>query len=698
MKRFSLDKVQITEPRWAEKFDLNAAFLDEMDVERVLAGFRRTAGISTDAEPYGGWESGLIAGHGVGHYFSALAMRIVYLCGQAVAAGEAMKIQECMEIRKSFEFSKSQAERIVSGLRECQEKYGSGFLCAADIPDPDNKELQFDILEGKAQGEQWVPWYAMHKVLQGLIDLWAVSETKGAKEVCLALGEWTCNRVLAWDEEARKKVLAVEFGGMNDSLYQLYGLTGDEKYRRAAAAFDQPDLYADLLGFKNRLKGVHANTTMPKIIGYLRGATVCGSSASGEARIAVAERFFDVVDTKQSYMTGGVGDMEHFFEDGLLDGSRTQCNGESCCAHNMIKLCQMLFELTGKIKYAEYIERTLWNAKLGSVGPEGGYSYFNPMATGYYRLYSPAHPAENPFWCCVGTAMEDFTKLQDQVYYRDGDTVVITQWISSDIRVSENRSLSLMVDLEEGKLILQHHDKTYSDDTIPDCSDGKVHSPCEEETHVKLRVPRWIKDRSKYLPDDQDYLNLILDAVSRIVMTFEVEIDAHILPDSIPMPTSDANPASDDPSAKAPFFATSAPRVPAIGFSYGPLVLCVPLGNEKWGITEVAGIDVVAPAWKVVFDASVKTDIHYGRTTKAVLDREFLTLPEGVSAEEIKSHPEKYVVRKEDGKLVLTGLSDWKEEAVELPLIPYYQTENERYGIYWYLKECSRNSREPTRG
>ena len=714
MKRYSLDKVQITEPRWVGKFDLNAAFLDEMDVERVLAGFRRTAGIETDAEPYGGWESGLIAGHGVGHYFSALAMRIVYLCGQAVAAGEAMKISECMEIRKSLEFSKSQAEKIVAGLSECQEKYGSGFLCAADIPDPENKELQFDILEGKAQGEQWVPWYAMHKVLQGLIDLWAVSETKGAKEVCLALGEWTCKRVLSWDEETRKRVLAVEFGGMNDSLYQLYGLTGDEKYRFAAESFDQPDLYADLLGFKNRLKGVHANTTMPKIIGYLRGAVAGASGASDEvgegtadssvktggtasakpaddreARISVAERFFNVVNTKQSYMTGGVGDMEHFFEDGLLDGSRTQCNGESCCAHNMIKLCQMLFELTGKIKYAEYIERTLWNAKLGSVGPEGGYSYFNPMATGYYRLYSPAHPAENPFWCCVGTAMEDFTKLQDQVYYRDGDTVVITQWISSDIRVSENRSLSLQVDLEEGKLILQHHDKTYSADTIPDCSDGKVHSPCEEETHVKLRVPRWIKNRSKYLPDDQDYLNLILDAVSRIVMTFEMEIGAHLLPDSIPLPASDANPASDDPSAKAPFFATSAPRVPAIGFSYGPLVLCVPLGNEKWGITEVAGIDVVAPAWKVVFDASVKTDIHYGRTTKAVLNREFLTLPEGVTAEGIKSHPEKYVIRKEDGKLVLTGLSDWKEEAVELPLIPYYQTGNERYGIYWYLKECS---------
>jgi len=387
-------------------------------------------------------------------------------------------------------------------------------------------------------------------------------------------------------------------------------------------------------------------------------------------------------------MTGGVGDMEHFFGDGILDGSRTQCNGESCCAHNMIRLSQMLFELTGKIKYAEYIERTLWNAKLGSVGPDGGYTYFNPMATGYYKLYSPAHPAENPFWCCVGTAIEDFTKFEDQVYYSDGDTVVITQWISSDIKVSENRRLSLQVDLEGGKLILQHHDKTYSEDKIPDCSDGKVHSPCEEKTHVKLRVPRWIKDRSKYLPDDQDYLELILDAVSRIEMTFEMELDSHVLPDSIPTP--DAKTLSDDSAPKAPFFPTSAPRVPAIGFSYGPLVLCVPLGNEKWGITEEAGIDVVAPAWKVVFDASVKTDIHYGRTTKCVLDREFLTLPEGVSVEDLQADLTKYVVRK-DGGFVLTGLSDWKGEAVELPLIPYYQTENRRYGIYWYLTACSRN-------
>lgn len=723
MKRYSLDRVQITEPRWVGKFDLNAAFLDEMDVERVLAGFRRNAGISTDAEPYGGWESGLIAGHGVGHYFSALAMRIVYLRGQAVAAGEAMRIADCMELRKSFEFSRAQAGRIIAGLSECQAKYGSGFLCAASEQDPENRELQFDILEGKAQGEQWVPWYALHKVLQGLIDLWEIAEIDGAKEVCLALGEWTCNRVLAWDEETRKKVLNVEFGGMNDCLYQLYGLTGDEKYRRAAAAFDQPELYADLLGFRNRLKGVHANTTMPKIIGYLRGAVAGASGASDEvgegtadssvktggtasakpadeendrgARISVAERFFDIISTKQSYMTGGVGDMEHFFGDGILDGSRTQCNGESCCAHNMIKLSQMLFELTGKIKYAEYIERTLWNAKLGSVGPDGGYTYFNPMATGYYKLYSPAHPAENPFWCCVGTAIEDFTKFEDQVYYQDGETVVITQWISSDIKVSENCRLSLQVDLEGGKLILQHHDKTYSEDKIPDCSDGKVHSPCEEETHVKLRVPRWIKDRAKYIADDQDYLELILDAVSRIEMIFEMELDSHVLPDSIPTP--DAKTLSDDSAPKAPFFPTSAPRVPAIGFSYGPLVLCVPLGDEKWGITEEAGIDVVAPAWKVVFDASVKTDIHYGRTTKCVLDREFLTLPEGASVEDLQADLTKYVVRK-DGGFVLTGLKNWKDEAVELPLIPYYQTGNERYGIYWYLKECSRNRREPMRG
>ncbi len=626
-QRTDLNQITVTDARWKACEDKNALFLSSMDPERVLAGFKRTCGIDTSAEPYGGWEDSLIAGHGTGHYFSALGMRIA-----ALRYGD-----NTPELEDSI----TKADAIVAGLRECQEKLGNGFLSAATVQDKDNPYIQFDVLENKAEGRQWVPWYALHKVLQGLIDLWTYGGIAGAKEVAIALADWAADRVLSWDNDTRIKVLSVEYGGMNNSLYQLYILTGDDKYLYAAKVFDEPGLYEELLSFKNRMRGVHANATIPKILGYLEGAKAfdkAGDKEEVQARIATAERFWDAVIKNQTYATGGIGDMEHFFDDGLLDGSRTQCNAESCCCHNMIKLSQVLFELTGKTRYLDYIERTLWNAKLGSVGPDGGYTYFNPMATGYYRLYSPAKPSENPFWCCVGTALEDFASIGGKLCYLKDSDLYITQWISSDIRL-EDTVYSLRADYGEGKLTI----------TCGQGNDAKA---------IKLRIPRWIKNRDLILPDSEDFLNVALALDGAFELDFAMELKIIGLADEI--------------TAK--------------GFMYGPFVLCVPLGNDKWGITENAGIEVVAPAWKVVFDASVKCNINYGKTQRAVLDREYLTLPNGVTLQDFSDEIEKYFIKDND-RFLLTGLKDFKGDAISLPLIPYYQAGNERYGIYWYINQ-----------
>ena len=111
----------------------------------------------------------------------------------------------------------------------------------------------------------------------------------------------------------------------------------------------------------------------------------------------------------------------------------------------------------------------------------------------------------------------------------------------------------------------------------------------------------------------------------------------------------------------------------------------MPLGEEKWGITENAGIDVYAPAWKVFFDESHKGSITYGKTTRKVLDNEYLTLPEGETLESFSEHFGNYIVKEKDG-IIINGLSKRNSEAEKLSLIPYYQTGNQRYGIYWYLK------------
>ena len=227
--------------------------------------------------------------------------------------------------------------------------------------------------------------------------------------------------------------------------------------------------------------------------------------------------------------------------------------------------------------------------------------------------------------------------IADKICYHKDSDLYITQWISSEIRFGE-QVYQLRVDYSKGKLTI----------SCAQCDSGM--------TDIKLRIPRWIKNRDSILPDSEDFL----DVAFRSDGTFELDLEMQLRITGLP----------DEPSA--------------IGFMYGPFVLCVPLGNDKWGITENAGIEVTAPAWKVVFDASVKCNINYGKTQRAVLDREYLTLPEGVTLQDFSDAPEKYLVKDND-RFLLTGLKDFKGDPVSLPLIPYYQAGNERYGIYWYL-------------
>lgn len=605
MKRVPLKYVQVKDKAWTRAMEENLHFISDMDPDRALAGFRRTAGIQTEAATYGGWEDSMIAGHGLGHYFSALAMEIA--CGHGDM--------------------KERASYIVDGLAACQDKLGSGFLSAAKLEEYQNVYVQFDRLEGKQEGGTWVPWYAMHKVLQGLLDLYTYGEIEKALSVAENLGDWIAERVLQWDEATKRKVLSVEYGGMNDSLYQLYQLTGKEKYQKAAEQFDEKGLYQEFVGMKNRLKGVHANTTIPKVLGYLQG--------NPEERAELAGRFWQLVVGQHSYATGGIGDMEHFFGDGMLDASRTQCNAESCCVHNMMKLSQLLYETTTNASYLEYIEKALWNARLASMGPKGGYSYFNPMATGYYRLYSAKDPSENPFWCCVGTGMEDFAKVGEFIFCEEEGKIRVNQWISAELHCTNGAVLSMEVNYETGLLRL------FS----------------SKDLELEIRMPKWMVNRNEYLPDEETYRKVTLQAGEAFDLPFEMAVAVHNLPDA----------------------------ENAVGFTYGPFVLCVPLGKERWGETTGAGIEVVAPAWKVVFDAAVKLDVTYGRTQRGILDREYLLLPKGETLDSFKENIRSYV-KKEDGGFTLYGLRSGDGEERNLKLIPYYRTGDERYGIYWYLQ------------
>ena len=626
IESFDLSSVQLRDPLFLAGQEAVLSFIRKMNPGRVLAAFRRNAGLPDGGtSPYGGWENALIGGHALGHWFSAAAMAVR-------AFGDE-------ELREELQY-------IVRELRKCQAAVGSGFLSAASPACPANPEIQFDIEEGKAQGKTWVPWYALHKVLAGLTDIFAYTGDEEALAAAEALGEWVFSRVSGWDEEVHRRILATEYGGMNDALYVLYGLTGKEKYRKAAEAFDDPELYRHLTEDPDALDGVHANATIPKFIGALRRAEVLPGDERSEAYAGYARAFFERVVETQMYATGGIGDMEHFRKDRRLDHARTQCNAESCCVYNMMKLAGMLFERTGERYYADYIERAMLNARLGSVHPSGGTTYFNPMGTGFFKVFGNGNPEKNVFWCCTGTGMEDFASLAGNLYGREGGALIVNQYVSSSLRWPEMGICAEMkADFVSGEPFI-----------------FRIRAERDADFSVRFRVPGWTETFAAQGPDGKTFCAAAGDTY--LAACCEVKAGEE---------------ASFVINCPAKLRAVGLPDAEnVLGFMYGPIVLAAELLTEDEKELEEAGIEVVAPAWKIVHPGAVRLSLEYGRSFTGVLKEEYLGLPEGVSFSELAENPGKYMKRDTGDGLafVLDGHR----------FRPYNEIVESRYGIYWYWR------------
>ena len=651
---FELDKVQILDNYYLSTQKSDIAFLKKMDTARLLAGFRTTAGIDTKGvRPYGGWEDSLLGGHCVGHYLTALA--------------QAVKVTGDKEL-------KEKSQTLIAGLEECQKKLGTGFLFGAKVEDKEDVEKQFDILEGKKKGETWVPWYNMHKVLAGLVDTYKYTGNETALLVAEKLGDWIYERVSKWDLKTNQKVLETEYGGMNDCLYELYSYSHNKHHLEAAQKFDEKALFLMAAkGEKNCLDGKHANTQIPKFIGAIKRYNVLKqlgeAKQEDEAYLVDAEKFFEMVVKRHSFVTGGISVMEHFRKDYHLDEIRTQTNCESCCAHNMLKLAKELFKATRKKEYADYYETTLRNAIMGAVKTESGAaSYFTPMATGYYKTFGEEDPEKNMFWCCTGSGMENFTKLGDSIYFRANDTLLVNQYVASKVTWEEkNLVLTQKSDVtksEEISFVLNAlHDKEISD------------------VAIALRIPDWMHGEATIYVNGAEKMTAAGN--SEYVLLERNWEDGDVIMAKYPMSVESVGLLDQDA---------------VFAFRYGPTVLAAKLGKEKMGEATWAGIDLTAPLYKVVGNECRKDTIAYGEPkTTELLDNETLTIQKETSVNEFVSHIERYLVRDTESETLSFHLKGTDADTTfenGLQFVPFNTLNDERYGIYWYFDTEKNNDKE----
>lgn len=642
--QFELDQVEVLDPYYKQAQTSDIAFLKKFDNDRILSRFRETAGLSTNgAKPYNGWENSYIGGHCLGHYFTA--------CAQAVKTAGDQDL-------------KQKLDQLMTELRKCQTKLGTGFIFASQIEDPSNVEKQFNIVEGKDEGSTWVPWYTMHKIVQGLIDVYRYAGNEEALTIAKDLGEWIYKRVIAWDNDTRNRILWSEYGGMNDCMYELYEITGNTHYRDAAHQFDDPNLYQKILsGESNTLNQRHANATIPKFIGALnryQSLMARGDSLSADDKkyLGYAEGFWKLVTEKHAFITGGVSDMEHFKQDNAQDSIRTQCDCESCCAHNLLRLSKELFKLTGDKKYADYYENTLRNAIMGSINPENGTTtYFTPMATGYYKYFGKADPAENMFWCCTGTGMENFTKLGDSIYFHAGNALIVNQYVSSSVKWTDKK-----IQVTQTADVTKSEQAEFAVKLLDGASNVSM--------KLYLKVPDWIAGAPKILVNGKETeavtsggyicVDRTWSDGDKVVMTYPMKVTAHRLPDNSK----------------------------AYAFMYGPTVLAAKLGTDKWNDVTWAGANLEAAAYKVVGSESVRLSVTYGQTTKQILGTETMNIQGDQTIEEFMSDISSHMVRdtsKDTLSFKIQGTDADTTFKSGLEFVPFNTLNKERYGIYWYF-------------
>lgn len=419
-RMFALADIQLGEGVFAHSHALNRRYLAALAVDRLVAPYRIEAALVPRAPKYPNWESMGLEGHTAGHYLSALA--------QEAAQGDD-------QMRRRLDY-------MVAELAACQQANGDGYVGAV----PNGRALWNSIAAGTADassfslGNAWVPFYNLHKMFAGLRDAWLYAGNHQAREVLIAFADWTDRLVSGLDEQRMQALLATEHGGMNEVLADVYAITGDRRYLGLARRFSHRALLEPLLRREDALDGLHANTQIPKIIGFAR----IGELDNDQAWIGAAAFFWETVTRRRSIAFGGNSVREHFNPVGDFSAMVGSPEGpETCNSYNMLRLSMQLYRLDPQPRYADFYERTLFNHILSSQHPQhGGLVYFTPIRPRHYRVYS--RPQEC-FWCCVGTGIENHGRHGSFAYAHDSRSLTVNLYMASQLQWRE-RELVLRQD------------------------------------------------------------------------------------------------------------------------------------------------------------------------------------------------------------------------------------------------------------
>jgi DUF1680 family protein len=525
---FPMTQVRLLPGPFEDAAQWNRSYMSRLPVDRLVRNFRVNAGLPTTAEPFGGWEQpnngqalhrqSELRGHFTGHFLSASALSYASTGDNA---------------------AKAKGDEIVDELAKCQKKLNGGYLSAFPIE-------FFDRLD--ARQNVWAPFYTVHKIMAGMLDMYQLAGNKQALDVLQGMAGWADQWTGSRSEEHVQDILNTEYGGMNETLYNLSAITNDDRWAKVGDRYTKKKFFNPLASRRDELRGLHVNTHIPQVIGAARRYELSGDYRFHD----VADYFWYEVVGARSYVTTGTSNGEGWLAQPRQLASelpRSVATQECCCSYNMLKLARHLYQWTADPRYFDYYERSLLNMRLGTIHPQTGQTqYYLSLTPGTWKTFNSDF---NSFWCCTGTGVEEYSKLNDSIYWHDADGVYVNLFISSELNWAE-KGLRLR---QETKF------PETSSTTITISADKAV------QTTIRLRVPEWagssaaVKINGKSIDgmaSAGSYVTLsrVWKNGDRIEMTMPMRLRVETMPDNRKLQA----------------------------FVYGPLVLAGDLGSD--GLTQ----------------------------------------------------------------------------------------------------------------
>ena len=606
---FGISDVRLTRSAFKHAEDMDIQYLLALNPDRLLAPYLKGAGLTPKADNYTNWENTGLDGHIGGHYLSALSFMY------AATGNE--------EIGRRLDY-------VLSELKRCQDTAGDGYLCGV----PDGRKMWKEIEQGNVRAatfglnDRWVPLYNIHKIYAGLRDAYLVAHRDEAKDMLVKLTDWMERTTANLTDAQMQDMLRSEHGGLNETFADVAAITGDKRYLTLAHRFSHDIILNPLLKQEDKLTGIHANTQIPKVIGFKRIADIEKNDDWSKA----ADFFWHTVVNNRSITIGGNSVYEHFHPADNFEPMRTSEQGpETCNTYNMLRLTKMLYATSADAKYMDYYERALFNHILSTQDPvQGGFVYFTPMRSGHYRVYSQP---QTSFWCCVGSGLENHARYGEMIYAHKGnDQLYVNLFIPSTLEWGDiNIEQSTSFPDEEGTSVIVTSKK------------GK-----NKKFTLNIRVPEWVNEGelSLTINGKTEKVN-IADGYVKVNRSWKDGDKLHI---SMPMHLR----AIDMPDNSHNY-----------SFLYGPIVLASRMGTQRQ-------------------DGMFADDSRGGHIAQGPrLPLQNMPVVVG-STDDILSH-----ITKTDGKMEFTlkGVSPENYEGMKLE--PFYRIHESRYMVYWPVLSAS---------